>query len=62
MSNCSNRLGFVKKWWVLGIGVMGSVYEGILRIGGGVRASGYKTCWCFNHGGHETKKQFPQKP
>ena len=23
---------------------MGSVYEGILRIGGGVRASGYKPC------------------
>ena len=35
---------------------MGSVYEGILRIGGGVRASEYKRCLLFNHGGHETNK------
>ena len=27
---------------------MGSVYEGMLRIGGGVRASLYKPCLCLN--------------
>ena len=56
MSNFGNRLGFVEKWWVWGIGVMGSVYEVILRIGEGLIASGYKSCWLFNYGSHETKK------
>ena len=62
MSNCGNRLGFVEKQWFWGIGLMGSVYEGILRIGGDLRALGYKPCWLFNHGFHETKKNALKNP
>jgi len=52
----SNILGFVEQWWFWGIGMMVSIYEGILRIWEGIRALGYKLFWLFNHGVDETKK------
>ena len=41
---------------------MGSVFEGILRVGGGGRSSRYKPYGLFNHGGHETKKNAFKNP